>query len=292
MTYQANDDEASDSFVLGLEENAIDSLVHAVEHFLDDERPNGLKYTVLHSFHAVELFLKARLAQFDAELIYERPKKDGKRYTVNLAELKKRLQKQEVILSEQDEQNLGQLQDVRNSIEHYRIECNRSDVEEYVGCAIYFLETFLHKELGISLKAKLDEVDEEAYQTLSRTRNFHIRRMAESGILPEMSSQLGYKGQPYEFEFYECTVCEEEAVVAPDPRTYGEDTYCFCCFSHYIIRYCPKCESSYIDVSDPDPTATVIKNSKFFNRADDQEEEGWPDNWGFCERCLEDIAIS
>jgi hypothetical protein len=276
------------SFVLGLEENALDSLIHAVEHFLAEERPTDLKYTVLHIFHAVELFLKARLATFDSELIYEKPRKDGKRHTVNFRQLKERLSKEGVALSEQDKKNLAYLQEIRNSLEHHRIDCSRDDVEEYVGCAIYFLETFLVKELNISLKEKLDKLDEDAYQTLSKAWLFHLRRMSDSGISPHPKERMN-------FEFLECEHCKEEAVVVPDPRTAGDSAYCFCCFSHYLVEvsYCPRCEMSDFSISGPDETATAIEVSRSpYNVPVQAEKEDWPNNWSFCDRCMDDIANS
>lgn len=78
------------NFVLRLEDNAIDSLIHAVEHFLDGERITNLKYAILHVFHAVELFLKARLADINKELIFRRQndkqKSDDTRYTISFNE--------------------------------------------------------------------------------------------------------------------------------------------------------------------------------------------------------------
>src|SRR5919199_4160078 len=124
---------SDNDFVLGLEENAIDSLVHAVEHFVYEERDTDLKYTILHVFHAIELFLKARLAKVDSELIYKKPRKDGTRGTIGLEELKKLLRKEGVVLSEQDNKSLESLREVRNSIEHYRAAFNREEVEKYVG---------------------------------------------------------------------------------------------------------------------------------------------------------------
>jgi hypothetical protein len=57
------------NFALGLEQNAMDSLVNGVEHFVNSEKPTDLQYTILHMFHAVELFLKARLAKVTPQLI-------------------------------------------------------------------------------------------------------------------------------------------------------------------------------------------------------------------------------
>ena len=59
-------------FELSLEQNALDSLVHGVEHYVNEEKPTDLKYTILHVFHAVELFLKARLAKNDPSSIFKK----------------------------------------------------------------------------------------------------------------------------------------------------------------------------------------------------------------------------
>jgi hypothetical protein len=276
--------EPGENFVLGLEENAIDSLVHAVEHFLAEERPTDLKYTILHIFHAVELFLKARLAKVAPERIYRGQESGETGYTVDFKELKKRLKKENVILSEQDEVNLKQLQNFRNSIEHHRIEHNRDDIEKYIGCAIYFLETFLFEELGISLKEQVDKVDEDAYQTLSKAWLFHFKRMDENGIPSHPKRRMN-------FDFFMCEQCDEESVVFPDPRTNSESAYCFCCFSYYKVYHCPRCEINYI--SDPDPTATAIETSESSQDIDCQlGEEDWPDNWNFCENCMDRITDS
>ncbi|MBW4593691.1 MAG: hypothetical protein KME46_12445 [Brasilonema angustatum HA4187-MV1] len=60
--------------VVKLEENAMDSLVHGVEHHLYSRRKTDWKYVILHIFHAVELFLKARLVKHDEALIYQNRK--------------------------------------------------------------------------------------------------------------------------------------------------------------------------------------------------------------------------
>lgn len=55
-----------DDFHFDLVENAKDSLSHGVDHFIEAQEsgdPSHLKYTILHTFHAIELYLKARLAK-------------------------------------------------------------------------------------------------------------------------------------------------------------------------------------------------------------------------------------
>ncbi len=44
MSYSAS----RDNLELNLEQNAMDSLVHGVEHFVNEEKPSDLKYTILH----------------------------------------------------------------------------------------------------------------------------------------------------------------------------------------------------------------------------------------------------
>jgi hypothetical protein len=273
MTDSVSGIATGESFVLGLEANAIDSLVHAVEHFLADERPTDLKYTVLHIFHAVELFLKARLATFCSELIYEKPRKDGKRHTVKFRQLKKRLSEQGVVLSEQDRKNLDYLQEIRNSIEHHRIDCSRNDIEEYVGCAIYFLETFLLNELEISLKDALDEVNEtayydlsQAYKVLSKAKGFYLRRMQDS--------DLSLRPKERCFDFF-CLECGEQAIVQYDPRSVDRSTYCFCCHTEYSIDSCSRCEQLYLS----EPNCPTKRNF--------DDEYVW-----FCDLCRDYINAS
>lgn len=76
------------TLVITLEDNAMDSLAHGVEHFLYGKRKSDWKYVVLHVFHAIELLLKARLAKHDEKLIYTN-RKNG--HTVNCSEAVKRL---------------------------------------------------------------------------------------------------------------------------------------------------------------------------------------------------------
>lgn len=265
-----------DDFVLRLEDNAIDSLTHAVEHFLDEERTTNLKYAILHVFHAVELFLKARLAIIDSDLIFDKPKKDGSQFTINVGEARKRLEQQGILLSNKEKDNLNNLQKFRNEIEHYQFSGNREEVEKYVGGAMYFLEGFLEKELEISLKQELDDVEPGIYETLSKAQLFYIKRMLESGI--ELHPK--YKGQDG-YDFVTCQECEEETIVIPDPTTDDDSVHCFLCHTCYSfsVEYCLRCASTNysLRVLEEDAGKFVIDNF------DDEN------NYGLCEVCQEDI---
>ncbi|MBN3891046.1 MAG: DUF3644 domain-containing protein [Nostoc sp. JL31] len=263
------------NFVLTLEGNAIDSLVHAVEHFLDEERPTYLKYAILHVFHAVELFLKARLAKIDPELIFEKQRKDGSRFTISVSKARECLEKEGIIFSTVNKNNLDALQVVRNQIEHYRFSGNREDIINYVGQAMYFLESFLKTELEISLKKELDAVEEGVYETLSRAYLFYIKRMLENGI--ELHPR--YKGLDGT-DFVICPNCEEETVVIPDPTTQDDSVHCFLCHTSYSFfqESCLRCESISYSLQ------TLKPGEKFTI----QNSDDWYEH-GFCEICLEDI---
>jgi DNA-directed RNA polymerase subunit RPC12/RpoP len=264
------------NFVLGLEENALDSLVHAVEHFLADERETDLKYTVLHVFHAVELFLKARLVQTDQSLIFIDPKKIGEDdKTIGFFDAKKRLLQVGVSLSDQDFDNLNELRKVRNRIEHYRITGSHDEIEQYVGNAMDFLDIFLRKELRINLKDALDQLDGdgETYKTLSKAWFSYLRRMAEEGGITQ------HRRDRESYDFFICEECGEEAIAFPDPTSKDKTVHCFSCQSRYSVDYCLRCSAPILSLLEPGTTGTQTKNF-------DEEE----DNWRFCDFCEEEIA--
>src|SRR5437773_1820574 len=98
----------------------MDSLVHGVEHFINEEKPTDLKYTILHVFHAVELFLKARLAKDDPASIFRNPRSN---YTIGFQTSLKRLNDIGIDVLEKNRKDLDELSKLRNSIEHHQIEC-------------------------------------------------------------------------------------------------------------------------------------------------------------------------
>jgi hypothetical protein len=62
-------------FVMELKDNAVDSLTHAVSHMNEATSGSSLKYSILHTVHALELLLKATLAREHWMLIYDPPEK-------------------------------------------------------------------------------------------------------------------------------------------------------------------------------------------------------------------------
>ena len=152
--------------VLGLEENASDSLVHGIEHFLADRRPTDLKYAVLHVAQAIELFLKARLAKEHVTLIYTRPENARKAdtHTVACSMALRRLEAAGVGIDSETVVDIKAIVGFRNRLQHDRIAVDRARVTTVLGRGLRFLESFLAEELDMALR---DTIDDRAYGTLT-----------------------------------------------------------------------------------------------------------------------------
>lgn len=168
----------NNEFVLSLEENAKDSLIHGIEHFTADKRQTDLKYAVLHTFQAIELFLKARLAKEHFTLVYESPEKTGDNSkTVNFHTLLNRLDAVGVKLSEETREDLFELQKYRNKLQHHRFSEEKITVKERIGRGVRFLENFLEKELNFILKRELDDL---SYRILSEAIYSYKERLLQA----------------------------------------------------------------------------------------------------------------
>lgn len=239
-------------FVIGLEHNALSSLSHGIEHFVDRGTTDNIKFAIIHIFHAVELFLKARLAKEHELLIYAKPedKIDDNAFTVNFNTLIKRLENSGVTFSKTDLCDLHALRLIRNSIEHHKIKKNREDVKFYIGRTARFLETFLKNELDIALK---DEIDESVYRTLAEAIYSYEERLQNAKNEIEELLPVDLKDRSTEYEFVICNACGEETVVIPDPRSDGsgeKKTHCFFCGEKYFYDHCNRCGSPVLSLQE------------------------------------------
>jgi hypothetical protein len=236
-----------DDFAIDLEENAIDSLVHAIEHyqaFLDDGEVRNVKYAVLHSFHAVELVLKARMAKEHPILIFRDPGDIKKDRTATFDQLMGRLENCGVSLKSQ-RVHLDSLQKIRNDIEHYKIETKLSEVEGYIGKAIQFLDEFLRNEfdttLGSELEDRLQEGD-KAYEIVLTYLYEYKQHLAAVDRLIDDAIKKSLHGHAKEY----CPSCGERALLLPDPRSPNSPPKCFFCSEIPVIRECEICGSRMI----------------------------------------------
>jgi hypothetical protein len=301
-----------------LQANAMDSLVHGVEHHIHGTREYDHKYVILHVFHAVELFLKARLAKHKESLIYRKNGTTiGADHTIDLLirvahiNLSKYVEDRDP--KKPGEKQLGgnmkKLKEARHNIEHKEIGNSQDDIKVILGEVFNFLDGFVRRELGLDLKSELDRLDsirndelsdlgadidedetESTYRTLSMSYLFYYRHMMEQGI-------MNYKCQ--EHELFACEECGEEAVVFPDPTLdFSEiSSYkiarCFNCWSMHSIAICARCEalSASFACSWKDrqlETRTVSSSNPILNINEDDEypEDIEDENFdGFCDNC-------
>jgi hypothetical protein len=246
MHMASRGDPAKD-MVLGLEENATDSLIHAREHFLTSDQPRDLKYAILHVFHAVELFLKARLAQAHPILIYSRPEAaSDDATTVDFQTLTARLRKVGVDFSEEDMKDLNSLRRVRNSIEHHQFVGSRKEITGYIGQAMRFLETFLDSQMDISLK---DNLKDETYQILSEALYTYQERLEKAQ--QRMAEYIDPR-DPKGYEAIQCDWCFHETVLVPDPSSKDRTARCLLCNEKYYVETCSRCGSVILSAQPPD----------------------------------------
>lgn len=227
-----------------LEANARDSLSHAVDHFLD-AKENGeaadLKYTILHAFHATELYLKARLAQAHPSLIFQRPedahKEDPK--TVDFETLIARLKSVSVALEDSEKDDLNHLRKIRNRIEHHKVSFKVDEAEDFVGRAMRFLSKFLKDELNISLEEILDA---KKYKTLEEAL-FSYEERVKNAV--ERASE----GQPIgkdaiDWQLIDCIECGEQTV-CPSPEE-DQRYRCHFCDERFYANSCTRCGTAIL----------------------------------------------
>jgi hypothetical protein len=292
--------------VVKLEENAMDSLVHGVEHHLHGRRRTDWKYVILHVFHAVELFLKARLAKHNEALIY---RKNGN--TVNCDEAIDILVKEVKLplfryAKIQDSGkykgqyklsgSLDALRKARNAIEHKEVVLNQDEVKNFLGAAFVFLDGFVSTELGLSLKTELDALDEareeelledggdvddfenqNTYRTLSMAYLFYIQHMQAQGI--PLSDP---KEKWIDYRYFTCEMCEEEAIAVFDPTSkYPRVAHCFNCLADYTFHYCIRCEEPYISfLKEWEKQVDISRYPSWVNSVDHEVDS-------FCEVCAD-----
>jgi hypothetical protein len=286
--------------VVKLEENAMDSLVHGVEHHLYGRRNTDWKYVILHVFHAVELFLKARLAKYDESLIYRKNGNTvGSDEAIDLLVREARLSLFQYVERQESgkyklSRALDALRKARNSIEHKEVALNPDEVKEFLGAAFVFLDTFVAEELGLSLKTELDNLDEalreelsengadiddlehqNTYRTLSMAYLFYIRHMRTEGI--PISDP---KEKWIDHEYFTCEMCDEEAIAVPDPTAkYLRVAHCFNCLAEYTVHYCLRCGDSYVSfLHEWESEINISSYPSWVNSVDNEADS-------FCELC-------
>jgi len=226
------------NFELDLKYNALSSLLHGIKHYVDALAllkaslsippkliTDNFKFAIIHVFHAVELFLKARLANAHSLLIYSKPEHEinDDSYTVGFDVLLGRLKNIGVILTKEEKDDLNALRKTRNSIEHHKIHQDIEDVKLFIGRATRFLEKFLEDELDITLKDEILKEDdwegEETYRILSEAIHSYEERLQKTKEEMQKYLPADLKDRFTDYEFVFCDTCGEETIIIPDDRS-------------------------------------------------------------------------
>ncbi len=227
-------------FSIELTENALDSLVHGIEHLTEDpDNKRDLKYAILHVAQAAELFLKARLAKEHPLLIYDEPWQNGVNgRTVNMDTAMKRLLAAGVKLSSEQQDHVKSLQGYRNRIQHHCISECKGSVKVAVGSAIHFVENFVQAELGIVLREKIES---DLYRDMLQvTGAYETRRKEAHERLSADLAEVERDGGDY--QLYDCPECgEHETAPYPDPRKGVLGPECYVCGAQVELNDCAMC---------------------------------------------------
>lgn len=253
-------------FVLDIEKNAFSSLTHGIEHFIESDTTDNLKFAIIHVFHAVELFLKARLAKEHPLLIFTKPECeiDEDSHTVRFDVLLGRLRNVGVNLGD-FVPDLAALRRVRNSIEHHRITATKKDVRSYIGRASKFLNGFLERELGMTLQ---DELEDDKYKVLYEAIYSYEERLKSAlGAIEKLMS--ADEENRLKCKIVSCSECKEQTIVIPDSTYSGKRTRCNFCMEEFYYTKCSECSKTILSNRDFDET--IMR--------------------GICRQCWDDIRL-
>jgi hypothetical protein len=212
--------------------NALDSLVQGIEFALNHEGESSkLKLSILLLAQSVELVLKERLRREHWSLIFSKVDQAGveNAHTVTIKDAQKRLAAiASVNLTQDDGQIIKDLADVRNQIQHYKIEISYETSLSYIHSAIGFLIRFLKSELDKDINELLSE---QQYQKLLELEEIYsdLEKVAEQRIVdlqnelqPVRASDLA----SWHFEVILCSSCLLEYYVFSQSERISQCQFC------------------------------------------------------------------
>lgn len=229
--------ERGDKLKLDLLENAIDSIVHGLEHYVEGkENPTSYKFAILHVAQGVELILKERLRREHWVLIYEKVEKPITSRTVGFETAVLRMQGICNITLEKYIDALSKLKDARNEVEHYKVSLSGEEAAALIGSNIPFLVEFLNDELKTTLREHIE--DEEIWLELLDIE--HVFKQAIVKAREELALMLEYKEKDQEYPtVVECPMCGLEYIVIKGKL--DKEAKCLLCKHVSELRECIRC---------------------------------------------------
>jgi len=220
---------------LDLLENAIDSIVHGLEHYVEGHRSiTNYKFVILHITQGVELILKERLSREHWVLIYEKVEKPDKSRTIGFETAVERLQSICNISLDKYIKGLRRLRNARHEIEHYTVSLSEQEATALIGSNIPFLMEFLEDELETTLK---EHIAEEIWQELLLIEEVYSRAKKKAD---EEITLLGWDEKDGGYLWLKsCPLCGEEYFVRKD--RHEQEARCLFCNHVAQLEECWKC---------------------------------------------------
>jgi hypothetical protein len=225
-------------FELGLYDNAIDSIVHAIEHYTSDlNETRKYKYAIIHLAQGVTLLLKERLRREHPQFIFRRVETNPvaeEIITVNVQETLNRLKGVAGIDLGIEADTVRRLTDLRNTIEHYEVSITQEDADIIIAQTIPFIARFVDQELARSFQ---NDIGKEVWDTLLQIQGYFraALQLAEDRIRSE------------KLQAYRCPRCNANTVVQQsrfrEDRHWGRSTLtCIVCHSWIAsVTNCRRC---------------------------------------------------
>lgn len=208
---------------LSLVENAFDFFLEAIGH-LDDNDPRKLKYAILHMASAVELILKARLAEEHWGLIFKDPLKaniekfeKGDFRSADFQETQERLENICKLDLSKYKAILKTLRDMRNCVQHFAFSVQVPEISSILIKTWSFLWDFIHDEM-------LEEAERErkTLETIKKRMTRHDAYVAERiTVITPILNAIKEEG----IFVVECPSCLQTALSIPG----GENPKCYFC---------------------------------------------------------------
>ncbi|OGY52464.1 MAG: hypothetical protein A2951_02535 [Candidatus Buchananbacteria bacterium RIFCSPLOWO2_01_FULL_56_15] len=217
--------------------NAVTSFVHGIEHLLDYKIEKNIKFSILHTFNAVELLLKAYIGSNNKVLLQPNIDKNSDK-NADISILLERMENFSAVQFNDDlMKGIEVLRNKRNEIEHKKfILTDKHDAKDVmiilvrvVSGLITFSHEYLAKDLTRELPCELESRFNDLRLKFDVKFRVSIERLKEKGVEVEM----------------QCTKCFNITVPFLEKEC---KVQCFYCNElHYILRCisCKKFEVSH-----------------------------------------------
>jgi hypothetical protein len=222
---------------LDLLENAIDSIVHGLEHYVKGkENAKNYKFAILHVAQGVELILKERLRQEHWVLIYEKVEKPSTSKTVDFETAVGRLQSICSVALDKYIDGLRTLRKARHEIEHYKVKLSEEEAAVLIGSNIPSLFEFLEGEIKTALQEHIK--DEETWQELLTIEYVFSKAITKAHEEIASVYSLQEKDQEYPM-IVGCPMCGLQYIVIKGKL--DKEAKCLLCKHVSELRECMRC---------------------------------------------------